>query len=169
MRQQQLQILRNGIQGAARMGKTYAVVGALILTIIGVLIIYGGVQIMMDKHTLRVDANITQATCRPQANSPTEEHICSVVVSYPIKDKIMTQNIPRLRNQGNVNIGDVMTIYVNPAKPEDITSMGPSRGLAIALLVIGSLIIFFAILYVSFMLSYKGLAALSAVRKIWNT
>ena len=169
MRQQQLQILRNGIQGAARMGKTYAVVGALILTIIGVLIIYGGVKMLMDKHTMRLDANITQAICRPQAGSTTDEQLCSVVVSYPIKDKIITQNIPRLRNQGLVKIGDVMTIYVNPSKPNDITSMGPSRGFAIALLVIGSLIIFFAILYVSFMLSYKGLAALSAVRKIWNT
>lgn len=168
MKQQQLQILRNGIQGAARMGKTYAIVGALILTIIGALIIYGGVLLVMDKHTMRLDAVITQTICRPQAGS-SNNYLCSVVVSYNIKDKMMTQNIPRLRSQKEVKIGDGITIYVNPKKPQDIRPMGSSTGFGIGLLVIGALIIFFAILYLSFIMAYKGLAALSAVKKIWNT
>jgi|UniRef100_A0A6C0K108 hypothetical protein len=167
MRQQQLQILRNGIQGAARMGKTYAVVGALILTIIGALIIYGGVRLLMDKHTMQLDATVTQATCRPHAGT-SGGFLCSVVVSYTVKDKIMTQNIPRMRSPEEVKLGDAMTIYVNPEKPQDIRAMGASQGFGIALIVIGALIIFFAILYMSFITAYKGLAALSAVKKIFT-
>ena len=80
----------------------------------------------------------------------------------------MTQNIPRMRSPEEVKLGDAMTIYVNPEKPQDIRAMGASQGFGIALIVIGALIIFFAILYMSFITAYKGLAALSAVKKIFT-
>lgn len=157
------QLLNSGIQGAAIMGRTYALIGSIIIIIISILLIIGGIAILMNPYKNKISATITSANCVQDVS--TSNYNCSIGISYIVNNITYTSNKTYISSE-KINQGDLIDIYYNSKNVNDFKFSKPSNLLGILLLVIGFLIILFSLIYLFFIMKYKALATISGLKRV---
>ena len=158
--------VKHGIQGAALMGKTYAVIGAIITVVLAVLLLVYGSILLSNPHTVEVSATIKTATCT--ANVSKDMYSCNLSVEYTIPDnnELFQKQISEYKTYEEVLAGDVLTLYADPSNPDSVQGYKVPSWIGILMIVFGILIIFFTFLYLFFIFRYKALATLSGLTRV---
>ena len=125
--------------GAASFGVLYSLIGAVIATIIGLVIIGFGIYLLTTKVEYDiVEATILNLSCRPIQNN---DQMCNISVSYKYNDKDEKRNI----NYSGKNIYMVnqkVSIYINKENSNDVSISEPApKWLGFLLAGIGLLVI----------------------------
>ena len=160
MKQQQRKILNSGLQGAAAMGKTYTLIGTIISVIIGILLILwiNGKR----KYSKLVEGKIENVSCTKVADS----FECNLKLGYSYSNKSYSKSIKNYISSKELKIGDSLTLYINPQKPNVAKLQKMPCWFSILVFIIGILMIFFSILYMFFIYNYKGLAVISGLNTV---
>jgi hypothetical protein len=151
--------------GAASFGLIKSLITAIIGTIISVIMIIIGINLMLTKiNTTSVEGTILNVRCIPGENNSQN---CNINVSYEYNGK-QNKNIQYI---GNVvyTENQKVTIYINKDNDSEIYLQNPSpKTLGVTLLIIGLLIL--GGVWLMFWLSkrYKFLAAAEGVSGAYN-
>lgn len=161
IQQKNKKILDQGIQGASLMGRTYTIIGSIIMTTISVFIIIGGIMILRSPYKKFVEAKVTASQCDYVGSS--DSYKCNLTFKYAVDGKEYTKTVS-YDSYYEIQVDDIIDIYVNPDSPEDYQFYKLPDWIGTTLIVIGSLMIFFSLLYLFFILRYKALAVLSGIK-----
>lgn len=162
MNQTQRQYLQSGLQGAAAMGRTYAVIMSLISTVIGILLIIwiNKVYPHSKKSTI---ATITNTNCQELVGN---KYSCELSVKFPVGEEEFNTKIAKQLYYDKPEVGNSIPIYYNYQNPKDVTLSKMPLWFFVFIIIIGCILIFFSILYMIFVLKYKGLAVISGIKTV---
>lgn len=164
MRQQYQQIIKSGLQGSAVMGRTYAVIGSIITIVIGIIILVVGIMMHYNKNTMHVQALVKKSQCHEDASNSTYK--CKLSIYYQYNNEKYDKEINNYTSLYQIQQDDVISLYIDPNKPQNFSLNKTPSWFVIFLIVIGCALIFFSILYVYFIIRYKGLAVISGLKKV---
>ena len=160
MNQKQRQYLQSGLQGAAAMGRTYAVIMSLISSVIGILLI-----IWINKtypHSKKpTTATITNISCQESVGN---KFTCALTVKFPVGENEYYSQIAKQVFYEKPKVGNSIPIYYNYKDPRDVSISKMPFWFFVFIIIIGCILIFFSILYMIFVLKYKGLAVISGIK-----
>jgi hypothetical protein len=160
----QKQFIKKSFQGAAIMGKTYAIIGSTIGIALGLFFIIIGSIFHSNKHNIKTQSEILESKCSEEISS--FQFNCDFIIRYIFNDKEYTKKITDYNSYSNINVGDRLEIYINPQDPSDLVLQKSPEWLNILLIIVGCFFVFFSLVYVYFIIKYKGLAALSGIKKV---
>jgi len=162
MNQKQRQYLQSGLQGAAAMGRTYAVIMSLISSVIGILLI-----IWINKtypHSKKpTTATITNISCQESVGNKFK---CALSVKFTVGENEYNSQIAKHVFYEKPEIGNSIPIYFNYKDPQDVSITLMPFWFYVFIIIIGCILIFFSILYMIFVLKYKGLAVISGIKTV---
>lgn len=111
--------------GAAAYGRFTSMLGAIIMTIIGIGLIIGGIYLMVnkDKHSLTAKAVITEAQCSQTQttinNKPSISYSCMLTIQYSVSNVLYTNKV-QANGQHTYNKGEFITVQYTPSDPNDV-------------------------------------------------
>jgi hypothetical protein len=155
--------VKQGIQGATVMGKTYAIIGSVIGIIIGLILIIFGSIFQSDPHTTLVKGRILYADCVQNANN--NFFTCNITFEYSMNNSIYVEVVQNFNSSRQISRNDSINVYVNPNNPTDISFYRSPTWLNVILLVIGILFVLFSLLYIYFINRYQALAFVSGMSR----
>lgn len=158
------EMIRQSIQGAASMGRTYALLGGGIFIGLGAFLIIIGSWLHNDRHTRFVTGKIIQKDCKELVSS--FQYHCQIKIQYEINGQRYEKLVKNYNTYSAVHQGDEITLYVDPKNPADAILSKSPEWLNILMIIIGCLFILFSSIYVYYICAYKGLAVLSGLKKV---
>lgn len=159
---QQKRIITSGIQGAAVMGRTYAFVMAIISVIVAfVLFAWVG---KTRKYTQLACGQISEISCIKTLNM----FECTGKISYTDGKEVYVQPLHRYKSDKELQNGDMIQVYYNAKNPEEMKMRQTPFWFQVVIIIIGCLLILFSILYLVFVMKYKGLAVISGIKSVVN-
>jgi hypothetical protein len=162
--QQRKKIITNSVQGAASMGRTYAILGGIIFIALGLFFVIIGSLLHSDPYTIKVNGIVIQKECKEIISSL--QYNCNLLLKYKIQNKTFTKTIKNYMSYSSIHIGDEIVLYVNPKKLQNAKYNKSPEWLNILLIIIGILFILFSSIYMYYICKYKGLAILSGLKKV---
>lgn len=162
MNQKQRQYLQSGLQGAAAMGRTYAVIMSLISTVIGILLIIW-INKTFSHSKKSTMATITNTNCQEVVGN---QHSCELTVKFIVGEEEFNTKIKKQLYYDKPEVGNSIPIYYNTQNPKDVSLSKMPLWFFIFIIMIGCILIFFSILYMIFVLKYKGLAVISGIKTV---
>jgi hypothetical protein len=113
--------------GSAEFGVIWALIGAIIATIIGVCMIIVGIYILVKKSTLQqvsgTVVSVDPPSCGVGSGNPTT-YSCNITVSYLVNTTHL-QKIIWYSGSVIYSPGQSITVYYNPSDPGDASLSGP--------------------------------------------
>jgi len=158
------QLIRKSIEGAARMGKTYAILAGIIFIGLGVFFVIIGSWMHSDPHLLNVKSKVVQKDCNEIISSL--RYNCFLTLSYNIDNKEYIKKVKNYSSYTPIHIDDEVILFVNTDNHADAVLSKSPDWLNILLIIVGILFILFSGIYVYFICTYQGLAVLSGLKKV---
>ena len=174
------EIASNVYDGVAEYGKITSLIGAIITTVIGLIVFVIGIYIASKKSVLTrtavgriVAINNDKCTFIPgdydRNTHKTGESSwdCAITVSFEAADRRSYTHTETTRSTRVYNVGDSITVYYNPSRPSSASLSSDDRRLIGAMMSCSALIVVtLAWLYVWFTRVNKVAAAVSGASSI---
>jgi hypothetical protein len=158
------QLINKGIEGAARMGKTYAVLIGIIFIGLGVFFVIIGSWMHSDPHSLNIKSRVIQKDCNEIVSSL--QYNCSLTLLYKINNKEYEKHVKNYSSYSPIHFNDEVIVHVNKNNYADAVLSKSPDWLNILLIIVGLLFILFSSVYMFYICSYKALAVLSGLKKV---
>jgi len=145
--------------GAADFGKIYAIISAIIGTLISIGMIIFGIYIIQHKnHLVSVDGQVTTASydCSIPTTNQNTYTTCKFDVMYQVSNQSYTKTFSSVET---FSVGDKVTVWYDPNHPEQGEYNPPSKNIGWALIGFGVLIIIGSWFWVWMTRRYKFAAA----------
>lgn len=159
---QQKRVITSGIQGAAVMGRTYAFIMAIISVIVA-LVLFAWVG-KTRKYTEMVNGQVSEISCNKALNM----FECTGKISYTDGKEVYVQPLHCYKSEKELQNGDLVRLYYNLKNPEEMKMRQTPFWFQVIIVIIGCLLILFSILYLVFVMKYKGLAVISGIKSVVN-
>lgn len=112
-------IASQSYNGIASFGKIVAVIGAVITTIICIIVIIFGLITIFDKNPKQAtQATITSVICYDMYEQNTHKYICSLHLNYMVNGQAYTAVLDNQKLNQLYTVGQTITIYYDPRNPD---------------------------------------------------
>ena len=125
--------------GTAELGQFRTTVGLFIGSIIGIIFIIVGIYMLtkQNTHTEKVQAKVESLVNPCTSNNNQKMINCNLTISYTYKN-ILYKPLTVLRTiDGFHNIGDLISIYIDPNNPSDFSQESKQSDTVIGWIIIG--------------------------------
>jgi hypothetical protein len=164
MKQQYQKIINSGLQGSAVMGRTYAVIGSIITVILGIFIIIMGVYMNYNSRYIHIQAKITQSQCTEDISN--SSYICNLSILYRYNNQSYEEKVKNYISNSIVETNDVLSIYIDQSNPSTFSLYRFPSWFSFLVILIGCCLVFFSLIYVFFIVRYKGLAVIAGLKTV---
>lgn len=153
--------------GAASFGKVMAVFGAIIMTVITIVIFVAGIKVLTNKNPKQsVNGTVISATCDSlgvdRNDNPVYE--CSMHITYSVNGQAYTIVIDDERESRRYSVGDTVVVYYDPNNPSNGTINAPfTKNQAKVAMIIVSVLCLLTWLWTYAVFKVKFLAAMQGV------
>lgn len=112
---------------AASFGKVMANIGAVVMTIVYIIVVVYGIRVIRDKNPkLSTDGTITSVDCNQAIYDRNNMgYSCSFTIDFTANGKAYTINISNQREDHTYSVGQTIKVYYNPTNPTDATLDAP--------------------------------------------
>ena len=152
--------------GAATLGRVSAVIGTVVGTLAGLIMIPLGIYLLTKKikKTATTSATVDDRSCTESAHDSSITYNCTLNVKYKVGDTPYTSVVT---SSGDTNYGNAKTVkvYYDPSNPNNVSlDSGKSKHTAgIILIVVGVIVPLIAWIWLYFAQKYKAVAAVGGV------
>lgn len=165
--------------GIATYGRFQAVIGAILGSIIAIILIYYGMKKLYDPHTSVAQMHVTDVNnCsesktiynnNSQSNT-TITYDCVVSVSFVASDgKTYTVQNVNVNSSVPLKVGMIISLRYDPTNPSSVVQEISPRNLGWGLIIGGGLLAALVIGIAWLSLKYKGFAAIEGTASLANT
>lgn len=126
--------------GAAAFGRVYATIGAIIGVIIALILIFLGISKLHDPHTQSVTATVTLASNCAAAAGAGAPVTCTVSATYTVGARAYAVTGLRVTRATPPTQGSSITLWYDPANPQDAVYENFPRSLGWGLIGFGVLL-----------------------------
>lgn len=146
--------------GSASFGQFITFAGAILLTIICVILIIAGIADVRHKqvYTQKITATVSKSTCQNDS--------CDMTLQYTISNITYTTDFTYI-GKNVYKAGDVISVYYNPSNPHDILQYEDDPKFGYVLIAIGFIMLALAWFTVWVTRKYKFAAAGAGIMAIF--
>ena len=152
--------------GAATFGVVMSDIKAVIGSIIGLIMIIGGISLIVKKsfRINTIDGNIKSSNCTEVIVNNNITYSCDISVEYTINGKTQTKSFKDTNSYKKYEVNDTVTLWYDPNNNANIDIMSDNlHTLGWGLLILGIFIIIFSILWAYLANKYKPVAAAEGI------
>ena len=155
--------LDTAYSGTADFGKVYTTIGTVITLIICIIFLIIGLVMVFKKNVYTKKTTMTVESVTPTGDASMG------MLQYTVTGTINECSLPvTITTSTMYSKGDTLTVYYNPDKKCDISTVTNYKGMGIIFIVIALLVGTFSVINLFFVRKYKGVAAAEGVMDVFN-
>jgi hypothetical protein len=150
--------------GAISMGKTFAVIHFIFVTLIAFIFLYYAFKWILNPYREKTYGKVKEVNCQKHSSY---KYNCNMKIQYKVDFQIYDLEISNIMTESPIKKDEWIDVYYQKKEPVKATLKKPNVFLGSILFVMAFIIEIIGLIYIIYIFKYKGLAAVSGVSKVF--